>query len=315
MKGLRALLLAAGLAGIVGCTTLDTRIHEEPARVEMEEKQPGSIDEVVQPKTVLPEPIENPVEKYALVIGSHCEPHNFYYGIWEALNFFKNNGFEKDNIIMHISTNPDNYSSSRCERDIQGLGTLVYYDTPDKNPLDVLNGSFDRLKSEIDENDFLFVYITGHGEVIDDQSAIYLSKEGQLFYDSDMEELMSSISNKKGVILTDVCFGEGFIYANPDFIGISASGKYQPSNWVQLEDNMYYYGTIFFNSLNMEGIRDYFVDKNKDGNISLEEIFLYTNDQMDFFNGTADVSQNPQIYNKELADDLYLVENGTKEEK
>ncbi len=218
-----------------------------------------------------PQTKNNTPDKYALLICGktydHTETYRKQNEIYQAnlsiaYQVLIENGFSPDKIFIIYD---------------EGHDVFLY---PVDGPANQKNidAIFDYLPKVVDENDLLFVYVTGHGswtskgykknKNYEEFSVIYMDT---IFKDQKMfsEEFIGKMNPKLGILLFDQCFSGGFAQetGKKNFIAIAAS----KANKVSYSELNQSFGGYF-----MKAFRDKEKsDKDRDGMISIAEAFEY----------------------------------------
>jgi len=196
-------------------------------------------------------------DNYGLIISPTTEErHN--ENLRMAYNVFLENSFKTNNIF--IFTNKIGEKNN-------------FYPLIAGSSKKEINKMFIYLKKVVDTNDFLFIYVTSHGNRVkkkrffrENISFSVLPLENKLLTENEMAEHLNDIKPKIGFLLFDQCNGMGFAKrtGTNNYIGISACGAESPS----LGN---FFPTTFFGAF-----KDPEADKNKDGKLSVLEAFNYT---------------------------------------
>ncbi len=223
-------------------------------------------------------------DKYGVIICGKNDNITYKENLSLAYQVLLENGFQKENI--YVLDGKGNKSPSYPVDGSASKGTIKKL--------------FNHLDKKIDSNDLLFLYVTDHGEKvkkihnngnINDLSTIVIP-DGHLL-ETEMEEYLSQINPKTGILVFDQCYGGGFAKrtGKGKYIGISAC----ESNNVSVSNT---FPQAFFNSW-----KDSTSDFNKDGRTSVKEAFYYAAEN-DYHSITS--HQRPQIYSEIDADEVFL---------
>jgi len=268
--------------------SLEQKVSEEVEYVQPPIKLEQRIDEeveYVQPPIKLEQRISEEIakpngkpDKYGVIIsGSSEERHKENSSL--AYQILLENGFQRENVYL---------------LDNKGNKTSLY-PVDDISSKEAVKKLFSHLEKKVDSEDLLFVYTTGHGD-----NTFKLALPGENLSEKEMEEYLSNIHPKTGILIFDQCSGGNFAKRTGKgrYIGISASegDKNSKSNTFPQE---------FFRSYNNKS------DINNDGKVSVEEAF---NHAKSFFrscrNNKSDVNNDGKVsveeaFNHAVSNDSY----------
>lgn len=125
---------------------------------------------------------------YALLIGASTE-HRHRNNLSLAYQVLIEYGYKRNNILI---------------LDSEG-GNPVIFPLTDSLTKESFFSSFEWLKSTINKEDSLVVYITGHGQRIDDESFLLLNK-AEMVNKKEFLSLLKEISPKFGLVFFDNCY-------------------------------------------------------------------------------------------------------------
>ena len=131
----------------------------------------------------------NKADNFAILIGANTEL-NHKGNLSMAYQSFLERGYKKENIFILDSDGESPFFPS------DGFSGL--------NSISLLLNSFQNI---VENNDTLFVYITGHGGRKDNKSFIILNSSEGLYYNKFFDAL-KKINPKHGIIFNDICFAE-----------------------------------------------------------------------------------------------------------
>jgi len=186
-------------------------------------------------------------KKYAVIV-SGSDDARYRENITLAYRTLLSNGFTPGNIfVLEAEGKKEGYYpySITAPASKQNLKSLI-----------------ESLHEKVDENTTFVMYVTGHG-VRNEESEILV--KGKNIAVSDLENWLSGMHPKFGILIFDQCFGGGFAkrLGKKEYVAVSASEKDEES----MEGT---FPNAFFGAWkNPEA------DKNKDGKISIQEAFDY----------------------------------------
>ncbi len=255
-------------------------IADKNQRKTLEQRVSKEI-EYVQPPIKLEKRISKEIskpngkpDKYGVIIsGSSEERHKENSSL--AYQILLENRFQRENVYI---------------LDDKGDKT-AFYPVDDIASKEAVKKLFSHLEKKVDSEDLLFVYTTGHGD-----ETFKLALPGENLSEKEMEEYLSNIHPKAGVLIFDQCYGGNFAKrtGKKEYIGISASevGKMSKLNT---------FPQAFFNSLREDNKSD--IDN--DGKVSVKEAFNYAKSNDSY---AKKGKQKPQIYSGVDASKVFLKE-------
>ncbi|MBU2589994.1 MAG: hypothetical protein KKA65_05345 [Nanoarchaeota archaeon] len=235
-------------------------------------------------------------EKYALVINGD-DSIKYSINISQAYEAFFKNGFDKVYILdSKYENNFDKLLNANFE-DFLVTNYPIYGTAKRKTLEEVIN----KLKNEVDKDALFFLYVTDHGNRIDEEiagerielSTITLYGEEDTT-EEELFEILKPIKPKIGVYLFDQCYSGGFAvqFGHGNVIAI-ASAVAEKSSYSFDRNSV---GYFFMKAL----AGDMVADSDENGRISIKEAFDYMmrrhtysidGDQKPFINSELDPSK------------------------
>jgi len=227
-------------------------------------------------------------EKYALIISGDTSYERHRINIETAYKTFLKNGFEKIYIL-----------------DTDGMKSTGYpiSGAADRETIeDVVN----KLKQEMNSNDFFFLYVTDHGDRIEQEvagekisySTILLNNDKEIG-EEEFALMLNPLKPKQAVYLFDQCHSGGFA----DYFGYGnilaiASVDAEKVSYSHDKDSV---GYFFMKALQGDGV----ADSDENGKISIKEAFDY---MMRRYTYSIKGDQKPFINSQLNPNDVYIDE-------
>ena len=242
----------------------------------------------------------SPENLYAVIISGGYNSYNNWVRYWNDCAAIYSTltqvyGYLDDHIyvIMSDGTDPgldrhhydDTYDSSPLDLDDDGDDDIQYSATKTN-----IAAVFNTLQGILGPDDSLFIYSTDHGSQEAGQDALLLLW-GESIRDDEFALEVNKINCGEIVVVMEQCYSGGFVDdLSAQGRVIATACRYDEPSWAMPPDYTYdefvYYWTAAVRGETPEGT-PVDADSDGDGNISMEEAFIYARDH-----DTAD--ENPQ---------------------
>jgi hypothetical protein len=172
-------MLAASIAATTGYATFKMTSPEMP-------RNKPTIEQVVE---------SNEVEKFALLINGDHYSHRHEANISRALNRLKSIDYDENNIISLTGEDPRN-NKAPTHNYKSGTSTS-------------LEQAVSYLRENVDNNDILLVYTTGHGNQANGKS--YLCLDDKDVSAKEIAKALNKIPFGKLIFVADQCYSGGLV--------------------------------------------------------------------------------------------------------
>lgn len=297
---------------LLGSLFLGSCVSYDPIKINgllsYDSPDPKNLEQRISRETTIP---NNKQDKYAVLLGGNTQAASkvSLFLVYKAL---LNKGFLKENI--YVLDSPHEWEISFYTEKPNVILYQIFDDTKEKTafyPIDSIASKetikkvFDHLAKKTDVNDYLFIYTTGHGGRKDfwtklengewklDLNIPTLLLPGKDLKVADLEQYISNLKVKKGVVVCDQCYSGGFAerIGKGNFVAISSSERGRVS-----------FGNTFTKAF-FAAWKDKSADKNNDKRISIKEAFDYAVKNDDY---TKEGLQKPQMISDLNPEDIFL---------
>lgn len=261
------LLFTAGLFGmtfgiISGALTISNRIRYGPNFFKRSEKiSCGKVEEASKKKGKV----------YALLVNGRdnnnhdiLAKRDFHKNVTEVHNTLKNARITDEQIYILESL-------ETIISEAKDTGQINIHENLSYATLKNLDFAINDINKKITPNDIFILYVTNHGTRVNGESVMCLAN-GYMF-ESDLENLLSKLHPNYSLMVFTQCYSGGFA---------KRFGKGRNISIATCEPNKESYNTgeepiarYFFPALFGNGKEKKEADKNKDGNVSVDEAFDY----------------------------------------